>query len=190
MSDIKGLFEAYTEGSLPQEGGYVVSVFFDDHSNYARFEAISYGNVKDIYLNEEGITFQADGRKLYVLYEPVSYSQKQIDPCFRDDAHRIPYRFKELEKFTTKRQDRVYLAKDYVETFTSFSVLSESSSNESYVVYQGDNAADLICKFVLMTLWKNLRIARTDATEAVELFRKVIPNWLTPFGFDTSDEEE
>lgn len=190
MAEIKELFEAYQESALPQEGGYIVTVFFDDNSNYTRFEAISYGNVKDIYASDEGITFQADGRKLYVLYEPVSYTQKQIDPCFRDDHHRIPYRFKELERYDTKRQDRIYVAKECVETFTAFTVLNDSTNNESYVVYQDDDTAKMIGNFILMTLWKNLRISRVDATKAVEIFQKAVPEWMTPFGFDGGDEEE
>ncbi|MDC7220871.1 MAG: transposase [Spirochaetales bacterium] len=189
MAEIKDLFEAYKDGSLPQDGGYVVSVFFDENSNYTRFEAISYGNVKDIYLTEEGITFQADGRKLFVLYEPLSYIQKGIDPCYRDDFHRIPYRFKELERHVTKRQDRIYVAKEAVETYTSFTVLNETGYNESYVIYQGDDAGEMVGNFVLMTLWKNMRIAKGDAQSAVDLLKEVIPTWMTPFGFETEDEE-
>ncbi len=184
MAEIKDLFEAYMEGDLPQEGGYIVSVFFDKSSNYTRFEAISYGNVKDIYQTDEGMTFQADGRKLYVLYEPLSYIQKGIDPCYRADTHRIPYRFKELERYVTKRQDRIYIAKKPVETFTAFTVLNETGYNESYVVYQSDDAGKMVENFVLMTLWKNMRIARNDAQSAVDILSKVIPVWMQPFGFD------
>ncbi|MDC7223972.1 MAG: transposase [Spirochaetales bacterium] len=190
MADIKDLFDAYKEGDLPQEGGYVVSVFFDDTSNYTRFEAISYGNVKDIYVTDEGITFQADGRKLFVLYEPVTYIQKGIDPCYRDDSHRIPYRFNELERHVTKRQDRIYVAKEPVETYTAFTVLNETGYNESYVVYQGEDSGEMVGNFVLMTLWKNMRIARADAQSAVDLLNKVIPVWMKPFGFEDNDDEE
>jgi hypothetical protein len=190
MAEIKDLFDAYKESALPQDGGYIVTVFFNDSSNYARFEAISYGNVKDIFVTEEGITFQADGRKLFVLYEPVSYTEKQIDPCFRDDAHRIPYRFNELEKYITKRQERIYIAKESVETFTSFTVLNETGYNESYVVYQDDDSAEVIGNLILMTLWKNLRIPKNDATAAVKIFQKAVPAWMTPFGFDSEDEGE
>ncbi|MBN2625273.1 MAG: transposase [Spirochaetales bacterium] len=182
MAEIKDLFEAYSEGALPQEGGYIVSVFFDDNSNYTRFEAISYGNVKDIYQTEEGMTFQADGRKLYVLYEPVSFIHKGTDPCYRRDSFRIPYRFKELERYVTKRQDRIYIAKEPVETYTSFTVLNEMGDNESYVVYQSDDAGEMIGNFVYMTLWKNMRIAKGDAEKAKEILMKVIPVWMKPFG--------
>jgi hypothetical protein len=190
MADIKDLFTAYKEGDLPQEGGYIVSVFFDDSSNYTRFEAISYGNVKDIYLTEDGITFQADGRKLFVLYEPVSYIKKGIDPCYRDDFHRIPYRFKELERYVTKRQDRIYIAKEPVETYTAFTILNESGYNESYVVYQGENTGEMVANFVFMTLWKNMRIARPDAQNAVDILKDVIPVWMKPFGFDDNIDDE
>ena len=184
MADIKDLLKLIKRVCFLRKGGYIVSVFFDESSNYTRFEAISYGNVKDIFINEEGITFQADGRKLFVLYEPVAYIQKGIDPCYRDDAHRIPYRFKELERYVTKRQDRIYIAKEPVETFTAFTVLNESGYNESYVVYQDDDTAEMIGNFVLMTLWKNMRIARNDAQNAVDILKEVIPVWMKPFGFE------
>ncbi len=189
MAEIKDLFDAYTEGNLPQEGGYVVSVFFDENSNYTRFEAISYGNVKDIYLTEEGITFQADGRKLFVLYEPVAFIHKGTDPCYRSDAYRIPYRFKELERIVTKRQDRIYVAKEPVETYTAFTVLNETGYNESYVVYQSDDAGDMVANFVFQTLWKNMRIAKTDAEKTRDTLKDVIPLWMKPFGFEEQGQE-
>jgi len=181
MADIKDLFEAYKNSQLPMEHGYIISIFFDENSNYTRFEVICYGNVKDIYANDEGITFQADGRKIFMLFEPVSYSGKQTDPCYRDDRHKIPYRFKELDMFTTKRQDRVYLGKEPVETYTSFTVLNELGYNQSFIVYKEDSTPDTIAKTFMMTLWKNLRIAKSDSEEVAKMVKEAVTKLLTPF---------
>ncbi|MCK5249901.1 MAG: transposase, partial [Spirochaetaceae bacterium] len=90
MAKILDLFEAYSSGELPREGGFVITELLDDSSRYAIYEVISYGNVKSIYNIDEGIMFQADGRKLYVLFEPLNYSAKHVEPAYRDDSHRIP----------------------------------------------------------------------------------------------------
>jgi phosphomevalonate kinase len=184
MADIKDLFEAYSNSELPSDNGYIVSIFFDSNSNYTRFEIISYGNVKDIYTNDEGIIFQADGRKLFLLYEPISYAQKQIEPCYRDDRHKIPYRFKELDIFKTKRQDRVYLGKEPVDTYTSFTILNEGGFNQSFIVYKDETTADTIAKTILMTLWKNLKISKIDSEKVADMVKNAFPKLLVNFGFD------
>lgn len=183
MAEIKDLFDAYQASELPAEQGYIISIFFDDNSNYTRFEVISYGNVKDIFANDEGITFQADGRKLFLLFEPVSYSQKQTDPCYRDDRHKIPYRFKELDIYNTKRQDRVYLGKEPVDTYTSFTVLHETGYNQSFIVYKEDTTADTIANTFLMTLWKNLRISKSDAEHVAKMVKNAVEKLFIPHKF-------
>ncbi|MBN2657825.1 MAG: transposase [Spirochaetales bacterium] len=174
---IKDLFSAYSDQELPMDGGYIISSFFDQNSNYTRYEVIAYNNVKDIYATDEGIVFKADGKKIYILVEPVSYTHKQIEPCYRDDAHKIPYRFKELDDFRTKRQDRIYIAKEPVETYTAFTVLNETGMNNSYVCYPVEDIADLMEKFFQKALNQNSNVPRADAkTVSVtirELFKKL-----------------
>ena len=139
MAKIMDLFEAYTNGELPREGGFIITEHLDDSSRYARYEVISYGNVKDIYMIEEGIMFQADGRKIFVLFEPLNYASKHVEPAYRDDAHRIPYRLKELEVMATKRQEKIMVAKEPVETYTSFTVANETGLTTSYIVYKDES---------------------------------------------------
>lgn len=109
MAIVKELFSAYLKNELPLEGGYIIASFFDPTSTYSRYEVTSYNNVKDIYTNDDGLTFLADGKKLYVLIEPANYAEKHIEPSHRDDAHKIPYRFKEVELHISKRQDRIMI---------------------------------------------------------------------------------
>jgi hypothetical protein len=180
MATIKDLFSAYRESALPMEGGYILTSFYDQNSSYTRYEVIAYNNVKDIYITDEGIVFKADGRKIYVLVEPVSFTLKQMDPCYRDDAHKIPYRFKELDEYRTKRQDRIYIAKEPVETYTAFTVLNESGLNNSYVCYPTDDIAGLIEKFFQKALYQNSNVPRSDAKKVSELIVEVFKKLQIP----------
>jgi hypothetical protein len=74
------LFKAYSEGQLPSEGGYIVSSFLDENSPYARYEVVAYNGVKSIYLTAEGLKFQTDGNKLFILSQPPSYSPTPTRP--------------------------------------------------------------------------------------------------------------
>ena len=135
MAIVKELFSAYLKSELPLEGGYIIASFFDPTSTYSRYEVTSYNNVKDIYTNDDGLTFRADGKKLYVLIEPANYAEKHIEPSHRDDAHKIPYRFKEVELHISKRQDRIMIGQKPVITYGSFTILKPTGHNFSYIFY-------------------------------------------------------
>ena len=91
------LFQAYSQDKLPREGGYIVSSFFSETSTYSIYEVVAYSGVKNIYLTEEGLTFQTDGSKLFVLVEPPTYPRKYIEPFRRESSQTIPHRFSELD---------------------------------------------------------------------------------------------
>ena len=65
------LFQAYNEGKLPKEGGYIVSSFFNNTSTYSIYEVVAYNGVKSIYASEEGLTFQTDGNKPQWVLLPI-----------------------------------------------------------------------------------------------------------------------
>ena len=181
MAKIMDLFEAYTNEELPREGGFIITEHLDDSSRYARYEVISYGNVKDIYLVEDGIMFQADGRKIFVLFEPLNYSSKHVEPAYRDDAHRIPYRLKELEVIATKRQEKIMVAKEPVETYTAFTIANDTGLNTSYVVYRDESTPRTILGFFEQSFWKTLNNTRTDAKNACEAIKAPLQLLLQPF---------
>ena len=64
------LFEAYAKQKLPMEQGYIVSSFFKDDSAYSIYEIVSYATLKDIYLTGNGLTFQTNGKKIFLFVEP------------------------------------------------------------------------------------------------------------------------
>jgi hypothetical protein len=184
MAEMQNLFEAYKQSKLPNTTGFIITQNVDDRSLYTKFEIISYGNVKDIYQSEEGITFQADGRKLYIMFEPVSFTGKQTEPCYRTDKYKIPYRFKELEILTTKRQDKVMIGKEPVESYTSFTILNPSSMNVSYII-SGDDRNEIAKKILTSIhemLWKTTKMTQRDADSAIEILGHVLPLVMAPYG--------
>ena len=120
------LFQAYSENKLPKEGGYIVSSFFSNISTYSIYEVVAYIGVKNLFLSTEGLSFQTDGNKVYILVEPVNYSKKYIEPVSRDRKEQIPHRFSELDIYTTKNQSKVMISKEPIMTFSSFTILKYS----------------------------------------------------------------
>lgn len=173
MATYQEIFAAYQKGELPNDGGFIVSSFFDEESTYTRYEAISYSNVKDIYANDEGITFQAEGAKVFILIEPRNYSKKHIEPAYRDNNYKIPYRFKEVEVHTSGRDDRIMVGKEPVITYSSFTILKPTGNNFSYIFYSNSELLKTLSAFFQESLRKDARIPMRDATKATELFLEV-----------------
>ena len=74
------LFEAYAQNKLPMDEGYIISSFFKEDSTYSIYEIVSYASVKDIYSTSDSLTFQTNGKKLFLLAEPSNYHQKTTEP--------------------------------------------------------------------------------------------------------------
>jgi hypothetical protein len=162
------LFQAYAQNQLPREGGYIVSSFFHPTTTYSRYEVIAYSGVKSIYLTEEGLTFQTDGNKLFVLIEPASYPRKFIEPVSRDTEERIPHRFSELEIYTAKNQTKIMVSKNPIMTYTSFTILKPKGINFCLVFYNLPDVMETIGKFFTATLNKEAGIPQADAQKAAD----------------------
>jgi len=178
MATVKELFSAYQRSELPEDGGYIVCSFFDPNSTYTRYDVTSYNNVKDIYNNDDGLTFLADGKKIFLLVEPSNYAAKHVEPANRDDSHRIPYRFKELEIFTSKRQDRVMLGTKPIVSMGSFTILKPRGNNFAYIFYNTEDVIEAVRQFFYKSLWEDSNVPRLDAekisTSLVGIFEGLI----------------
>ena len=163
------LFKAYAQNKLPKEGGYVVSTFFDSNSIYSIYEVVAYNGVKSIYLTEEGLTFQTDGCKLYVLVEPATYPKKYIEPVSRSQNEQIPHRFNELEIYTAKNQTKIMVSKQPIMTYSSFTILKPRGGNFSLIFYNYDEVMESLDFFFNQTLNKEARIPKSDARAATKL---------------------
>jgi hypothetical protein len=163
MSSLMETFKAYAENRLPDQYGYIMSVFYHNNSTYTRYELISFGNVKDIYKSDEGLVFSAEGRKMYILVQPAGFPNSHTEPAYRTDAERIPYRFRELIDYTTNRQDHVYIGSEPIITYTNFTVLKPIGQDVSYVFFPSENVKEEIMEFFRISLWKQARVPQSDA---------------------------
>jgi hypothetical protein len=163
------LFKAYADSKLPSDGGYIVSSFLDENSSYARYEVVAYNGVKSIYLTEEGLTFQTDGNKMFVLSEPASYSQKPLEPFRRPIKDQIPHRFSELEIITTRNQTKIMVSKSPQMTYGSFTILKPSGINFSFIFYNLPDVLETIATFFSATLNKEAAVPKAEAEKAAKL---------------------
>lgn len=166
------LFKAFTGEKLPFEGGYIVSSFFQETSAYSKYEIVAYNSVKAIYPTSEGLTFQADGNKLFVLAEPANYMRKHIEPYTRDSAYQIPHRFSEVETITARNQTRVMVSKEPVFTYSSFTILKPTGINFALIFYNQDKVLDAIELFFQKTLNGEAAVPKADAAKAAKLIAR------------------
>lgn len=157
------LFQAYKENSLPREGGYIVSSFMDGNSKYTRYEIVSYSGVKNIFASEEGLTFQSDGKKIYILAEPPTYPKKFIEPYVRDKSELIPHRFNELHIKTAHNQTKVMFSKEPVQSYSSFTILKPNSINFALVFFPAPDLAQTMTLFFAKTLNREAGVPQQDA---------------------------
>lgn len=168
------LFDAYAKDKLPREGGFIVSSFFDPHSTYSKYELVSYDTVKAIYMTEEGITFQSEGHKLYILVEPATYPKKYIEPFRRDTYEQIPQRLNELDVLKTSNHSSIYVSKQPVITYSSFTILKPTNINFAFVFYNLPSVMETLEFFFTQTLNKEADVSKRDAKEAAKL---IVANW-------------
>jgi hypothetical protein len=157
------LFDAYAKNALPKDRGYIVTSSFSSNSVYSRYEIVSYNNVKSIYPTEEGLTFQTDGKKLYILIEPSNYPNKGMEPFVRSTNEKIPLRFSELDVHNCKNQTHIYWAKDAVMSYGSFTVARPAGINFSFCFYQLPDVIQSLQLFFEKTFNKECSIPMPDA---------------------------
>jgi hypothetical protein len=160
------LFQAYAQEKLPKDGGYIVSSFFDKTSAYSRYEVVAYSTVKSLYLAEDGLTFQTDGNKLFVLVEPANYSKKHIEPVNRSTDEQIPHRFSELNVYTAKNQSKIMVSRDPIMTYSAFTILKPTGINFALIFYNLDEVMNTLEFFFSETLHKEAGVPSPDAKKA------------------------
>jgi hypothetical protein len=173
------LFEAYTKNEMPKDQGYVVSSFFSGKSAYSIYEVISYSGVKAIYPEGSGLTFQSTGKKLHILIEPASYPHKALEPYVRNNTEQIPKRFNELEILTAKNQTKIMIAKEPVESFSSFTVLRPTGINFALVFYQLPDLYESLARFFEKTLNQEAGIPQLDAKKASKRISAIVEETMS-----------
>jgi hypothetical protein len=165
------LFQAFSEGKLPMEGGCIVTSFFQDNSAYAKYEIVAYSNAQSLFLSDEGLIFRTDGHKLFALAEPADYEHKGLEPFSRDGQRQIPHSFSEVEQFTTGSGARIMLSRQPVLAYSSFTIFRPTPLNSSILFYNLPDVLDSIADHLRTTLTAN---ARLPAEEAAAAARRIV----------------
>jgi hypothetical protein len=171
------LFQAYGQNKLPAEGGYIVSSFFQEQSSYSIYEVVAYSGVKALYLSQDGLTFQTDGNKLYVLAEPVSFTMKHEEPFRRENRFKVPQRFSEMETVTTRNQTKILVSKEPVLSYSSFTILRPRGINFAFIFYNLPDVLESIAVFFEKTLNQEAAVPQKDAQKASRLIVRGLQNF-------------
>jgi hypothetical protein len=168
VSDVpfRNLFDAYNQGKLPFNQGYIVSSFFSETSLYSIYEVVSYAGVKEIFLTDTGLQFITGGKKLYILLEPDTYQLKFQEPVSRAVGEMVPKRFSELEEIIAKNQTKIFIAKEPNESFGSFTVLKPTENNFAMVFYQTPKMYEALAEFFVETFNRQRKVPEHDAKNA------------------------
>ena len=157
------LYEAYEKNMLPREEGYVISAFYLPDSPYSILEVISYSEVKNFFASNDSLTFQSNGKKIYILVEPSSYNHKSQEPYVRPSKYQIPLRFNDLNIYTCKNQYKVMYNKEPQMMMTSFTVLKPTGHNFSLIVFQQDDIQKTLAKLFQSALHNESNVPLNDS---------------------------
>jgi hypothetical protein len=163
------LFEAYGQDKLPRDEAFIVSSFFSPNTTYSKYEIVSYSGVKAIFLTDEGLTFQSNGKKIHVLIEPPTYASKPIEPYLRISEEQIPLRFSELDIYTTKNQSKIMISRNAVMSYSSFTVMRPSGINFALLFYRIPDVFDTMKIFFEKTFNKEAAVPQHDAQKVAKI---------------------
>ena len=173
------LFDAYAQEKLPRDHGYIISSFFSANSAYSIYKIVSYSGVKEIRLSETGLEFQTSGKTLYILVEPASYPRKYEEPVSRKEEERIPKRFNELEKITDRKQNSIYVAKEPIETFGTFTVLKPTDDNFARVLYSQPDVYETLQGLFERSFNQEAGVPQADAKTAAGFVSKTVEQTMS-----------
>ncbi|GHV60862.1 hypothetical protein AGMMS49587_03560 [Spirochaetia bacterium] len=162
------LFDAYNQNKLPKDLAYLVSSFINIQTGYTRYEIISYSGVKAIYLEGDGLTFQSQGQKLHILVEPATYPHKGTEPYLRPREEQIPLRFKEVEILTAKNQSKILIAREPIESLTSFTVTKPQGFNISFIFFNNPEIYATMALFLEKSFNQDAAVPQADAKKAAQ----------------------
>jgi len=181
VSDVpfRNLFDAYHQGKLPFNQGYIVSSFFSNTSLYSIYEVVSYAGIKEIFMTETGLQFVTGGKKLYILLEPDTYHFKFQEPVSRAEGEKIPKRFNELDEIIAKNQTKIFIAKEPNESFGSFTVLKPTENNFAMVFYQTPKIYEALAEFFVETFNRQRKVPEHDSKAAAIKIIEVLKKYMS-----------
>ncbi|MEQ9362612.1 MAG: hypothetical protein RIF32_00130 [Leptospirales bacterium] len=144
---------------------------------------IAFRNVKNIYQADDAVTFQSDGYKIFMVYEPRSYTTKYIEPYLRQDQERIPLRWNELSITDLPNRDRLFISREPYVSHGSFNVEQPNSGSFVYYLYDGPEIDENAHAFLDKILKKDFKLN----TKTMEVVREQFQENLKRFKIETQN---
>ncbi len=167
------LFEGLMKGTIPPHGdGFIFNGNFATGSKYAIFEIIAFRNVKNIIPASDHVTFQSDGFKIYVLYEPKTYVRRYMEPYLREEEEKIPLRWEEVEIMELSRKDRLIISRTPFLSHGAFTVNRPNEANFSYFFFDNERVQKNLEGFMSQLLKNEFQVTKKRIEDFLPLFRK------------------
>lgn len=174
MAKATALVKAYLNEEIPSAGGFIVSAFFEPGSVYGVYEVTAYRNVKDIYRTQDGIIFKTDGNRANMLVEPATYYKKHTEPVNREANRSIPYRFNECERIDGSKHEKIFVGKEPLMLYSSFTILEQEGDYFSFVFFPTPDVYSALKRFLVDSLYNDCDVSRKSANEAVSALLETI----------------
>ncbi len=170
------MIKAYMNESIPSDGGFIITAYFNPGIIYAIYEITAYRNVKDIFRTPEGVTFKTDGNRTHLLVEAPSFTKKHIEPVNREMGYSIPYRFNEMEIYQASKSEKIMIPENPVMLYSSFTILEKQGDYFSYLFHPTKDVYVAMKKFIADSLYNDCNISsgdsRTIAAKILETVKK------------------
>lgn len=167
-----GLFQGLKRGDVDfGNGGLVISTRFHNESNYAIFETVAFDNVKNIvYGGGDAVTFQSDGYRVFMIYEPRSYPKSFQEPYLRDPGQAIPLRWNELDIIELPNRNRILISKEPYISYGSFTIEAPGEGNFAFYIFDNGALEKNAGEFVDRVLKEDFEVPTKTRTEVMERF--------------------
>ncbi len=166
MAIATALIKAYMTESIPSDGGFIITAFFNPGSSYSIYEITAYRNVKDIFRTEDGVTFKTDGNRTHILVEPSSFTKKYVEPVNREAGFSIPYRFAEMTTLTGPKSEKIMIPHNPIMLYSSFTILEKKGDYFSYIFHPTKDVYVAMKKFIADTLYNDCNLGLSVSKEA------------------------
>ena len=179
-NNVIGLFDGLMKSAIPMSaGGLIFNTRFHPRSNYAVFEIIAFKNVKNIIHTGDNVTFQSDGYKTFLLYEPKTYRTRYMEPYLRDDLEHIPLRFNELHILDLPNRDRILISREPYLSHGSFSVEKPDGGNFVYYFFEKNDMEKNIGQFMNKVLKDDFKVPSKIIGDVLKIFHENISQFRT-----------
>ncbi len=129
---------ALSDNLIPAgDTGLVVAIRFLRETRYAVLQVTPFRTVRRIsLLEDQSVEFEAEGEKVFLLYEPTDYSNKFDEPYLRNPEELIPLRFAELLAWRLHNGDRIFMNRDAYQSTGAVNL--QRPSEGSFAIYVRD----------------------------------------------------